>query len=201
MLPGPVVLVDIDTQRDFLEPGGALFIPGAPAIIPNLARLTKFALEHRIPVLATACAHRPDDPELLRFPPHCMIGTPGQARIAATARPDSVVLDLTERLARKIPAHLTLQKCELDLFSRSDADAIVARYSEANPTFVVYGVATDYCVSAAVDGLLKRGCCVAIVADAVRAIDTSAEADILTGFARRGVLLTVTAVSCSATTA
>ncbi len=62
--------------------------------------------------------------------------------------------------------------------------------------FVVYGVATDYCVRAAVEGLLRRRCQVAIVADAVRAIDSSAEPLILTDFARRGVLLTVTGVVC-----
>ena len=58
MLDGPQVFVDIDTQRDFLEPNGALFVPGSDLIVPNLARLTKYALEHRIPVLATACATR-----------------------------------------------------------------------------------------------------------------------------------------------
>ena len=55
MLDGPLVFVDVDTQRDFLEPDGALAIPGAEAILPNLARLTAFARRQGIPVLATAC--------------------------------------------------------------------------------------------------------------------------------------------------
>jgi nicotinamidase/pyrazinamidase len=196
MLPGPLVLLDIDTQRDFLEHDGALFIPGSDAIIPNLARLTSFAIHAQVPVIATACAHVPDDPELKQFPPHCMAGTPGQARIAATARQDSTVLSLAERLVGEIPAHLTLLKRELDLFSRPDADALVARYNQPKPTFLVYGVATDYCVRAAVSGLLARECRTAIVTDAVWAIEASAEAGILTDFARRGVLLTVTVVVC-----
>jgi nicotinamidase/pyrazinamidase len=198
MLAGPLVFVDIDTQRDFLEPTGSLYVPGAGEIIPNLARLSEFARSHHIPVLASACAHHLDDAELARFPPHCLAGTPGQERIPATAALGSVVLELDERLTGELPPHLTLHKRELDVFSRPDADELIARYSrrQPQPLFLVYGVATDYCVRAAVEGLLKRRCRVAIVVDAIRAIDPAAEAGLLTDFARRGVLLTVTDVVC-----
>ncbi len=197
MLEDPIVFVDIDTQRDFLEPTGALYIRGSAEILPNLRRLTQFAHLHRIPVLATSCAHHPDDPELNVFPPHCMAGTIGQERMAETAWPDSVVLDVDERLGGVLPPHLTLLKRELDVFSRLDADELVAQYNETSPTFVVYGVATDYCVRAAVEGLLQRHCRVAIVTDAIRAIDASAEASILTRFAQSGVLLTMTTAVCN----
>src|SRR3954467_8836544 len=92
MLAGPLVFVDIDTQRDFLEPTGALFIPGSGAILASLARLTAFARTRGIPVLATACAHTADDPEFPQFPPHCMVGTPGQERVAETTWPGGEVL-------------------------------------------------------------------------------------------------------------
>jgi len=197
MLEGPLVFVDIDTQRDFLEPAGALFVPGSTEILPNLARLTQFATNHHIPILATACAHAADDPELTRFPPHCMAGTTGQERVRATSCPHSVVLSVAERLVGDLPRHLTLQKRELDVFTRPDADDVVARYNRDRSTFVVYGVATDYCVLVNVEGLLNRQCRVAIVIDAIRAIDSSSEAGILTDFARRGALLTVTEVVCA----
>ena len=87
MLDGPLVFVDIDTQRDFLEPSGALYVAGSQEILPNLERLTRFAQTHRIPILATACAHSADDPELTQFPPHCMAGTEGQKRVSETDRP------------------------------------------------------------------------------------------------------------------
>ncbi|MBX6316059.1 MAG: isochorismatase family protein, partial [Isosphaeraceae bacterium] len=83
MLDGPFVFVDIDTQRDFLEPTGALYVPGSSAILPQLARLTACARDRLIPVLATACAHRLDDPDPEPFPPHCLVGTPGQGRVWA----------------------------------------------------------------------------------------------------------------------
>jgi nicotinamidase/pyrazinamidase len=196
MLDGPLVFVDIDTQRDFLEPTGALFVPGSEPIIPNLGRLTEFARAHAIPVLATACAHSADDPELRHFPPHCMIGTPGQGRIAATAWPEGEVLTPDALHFGDLPHHLTIQKRDLDLFSHPDADRLIGLYRRPHPTFVVYGVASDYCVKAAVCGLLNRGSSVAVVVDAIRAIDQAGEPEILTEFVRRGALLTLTSVVC-----
>ena len=101
-----------------------------------------------------------------------------------------------ERLDGDLPRHLTLQKRELDVFSRPDAGDLIARYNWNGPAFVAYGVATDYCVRVNVEGLLQQQCRVAIVIDAIRAIDRSVEAGILTDFARRGALLTVTDVVC-----
>jgi nicotinamidase/pyrazinamidase len=197
MLEGPLVFVDIDTQHDFLDVTGALYVSGSADILPNLQRLTQFARARHIPTIATSCAHEPDDPELKIFPPHCMAGSAGQERVPATACAESVVLEVDDRLTAEIPAHLTLFKRELDVFGRADADEIFERYQQRKPTFVVYGVATDYCVRAAVLGLLERKYRVAIVADAVRAIDQAAESTILTDFARRGGLMTLTEIVCS----
>jgi nicotinamidase/pyrazinamidase len=196
MLDGPLVFVDIDTQRDFLEESGALYVSGSRSILPNLERLSRFAAERGIPVVATACCHSPDDSELSQFPPHCMAGTDGQRRVVATECPGSVVLGAVDRLEGPLPRHLTLQKQAFDVFSRPDAGELVARYDEAKPTFVVYGVATDYCVRAAVEGLLARGCRVAVVADAVRAIDPDAEADLFRDWTDRGAVLVMTDVVC-----
>jgi nicotinamidase/pyrazinamidase len=196
MLDGPLVFVDIDTQRDFLEPTGALFVPGSEAIIPNLELLTGFARTHDIPVLATACAHSADDPEFRQFPPHCMVGTPGQERISATAWPGGEVLSPEALHFGDLPHHLTIQKRALDLFSHPDADRLIGLYRRPHPTFVVYGVATDYCVKAAVCGLLNRGSSVAVVVDAIRAIDQAGEPEVLAEFVRRGALLTLTGVVC-----
>jgi nicotinamidase/pyrazinamidase len=197
MLEGPQVFLDVDTQRDFMEENGALYIARSSEIVANLARLTQFATRNGISVLATACSHHSDDPELTQFPPHCMAGTDGQKRIAATARSDSVILPVGSRLRGELPPHLTLEKGEYDIFSRRDSGELIDRYNEIGPLFVVYGVATDYCVKKAVEGLLLRQCRAAIVVDAIRPFDPAAEPAILTDFARRGALLTVTRVVCA----
>jgi nicotinamidase/pyrazinamidase len=199
MLDGPLVFVDVDTQRDFLHPDGALAIAGAEAILGNLARLTGFARERGIPILATACAHTIDEADPEPFPPHCLVGSAGAERVEATAWEGSHVVAPGEphRLSGDpVPAHVTLQKTRYDVFSAPAAEAVFAHLGRGGATFVVYGVATDYCVKAAVEGLLGRGYPVALVVDAVRAVDPEAEPAILSEFARRGVLLVLTEVVC-----
>src|SRR5208337_4207265 len=142
MLEGPQVFVDIDTQRDFLEPTGALFVPGSTVLVPHLARLTRFASDQRIPILATACAHTPDDPELETFPPHCMIGTAGQERVEATFCAGTVLYDVHAKVPAEAPPHLTLLKRQYDLFTHPHAAELIALYAVGHPIFVVYGVAT-----------------------------------------------------------
>jgi nicotinamidase/pyrazinamidase len=198
MFEGPLVFVDVDTQRDFLDPSGALYVPGSGAILDNLRRLTECARSRGARVLATACSHTADDPELRQFPPHCLAGTPGQARVGETAweGPGAAVLGPSDRLTGPLPAHLTVEKREFDVFSHPDADRLVALYNQDRPTFVVYGVATDYCVAAAARGLLARGCRVAVVVDAVRAIDPDRESDVFADLTDRGAVLTLTAAVC-----
>mgnify|MGYP000917587896 CR=1 FL=1 len=194
MMKGPLVFVDVDTQLDFMGPTGALPVPGAEAIVPNLRRLTEYARAHGVPVIATACAHTLDEPDPEPFPPHCLIGTAGQARIDATAWPAGRVVRLGEDCddADLASEHLTIEKCRYDVFTSPSMGRVVAHHLGGSPTFVVYGVATDYCVKAAVLGLLERGAKVAVVVDAVRAVDPTAEAGVLAEFTAKGALLVAT---------
>ena len=195
-IPGSRTFLDIDTQRDFLDPGGSLFLPGSESIRPNLAQLTRYARDHAIPVIATACAHRLDDPDPEPFPPHCLVGSKGQQRIKETDWPGSLVLGPDDRFTGdRPPPHLTIQKRKYDVFTHSDFERILGIYRET--TFVIYGVATDYCVRCAAEGLLARGKPVALVADAIRPVDPQAEPAILTDLVHRGAGLTRTDLVCA----
>lgn len=192
-----LVFVDVDTQRDFLDEDGALYVPDARAIRPRLARLIRQARDLGIPVIATACAHRLDDPDPEPFPPHCLVGTPGHDRVPETSEPHSVVVPPDEAGDLAIESrHVTLHKRSYDVFTNPNTDRVVAARRVGDPTFVVFGVATDYCVRAAALGLIARGARVAIVADAVRAVDPAAEPAVLTELVRRGATLTVTERVC-----
>ena len=88
-----IVFWEVDAQVDFMLPGGALYVPGAEKIIPNLKRLVDAAQRTHTPLISSADAHPPDDPEFKRFnfPPHCVKGTRG-ADLIAEAR--AAIFDL-----------------------------------------------------------------------------------------------------------
>lgn len=169
-----MVFVDVDTQIDFMLPEGHLYVPGAETIIPNLARLMKFALEHRVPVVSSVDAHPRDDPEFQQFPPHCVKGTPGQQKIPETLLPirtlllneDQPPIADTEFAAVQ---QWMLEKQKFDLFTNVNAVRLFSRLGAER--FVVFGVATEYCVKAAVLGLLRLGKPVTLVLDATRGIE------------------------------
>ena len=64
---------------------------------------------------------------------------------------------------------IVLEKQTLDIFESLHADALVQRLGDA-AEFVVFGVVTEYCVSCAVKGLLKRKRRVAVVRDAIETL-------------------------------
>ena len=78
-----MIFFDIDTQHDFMDADGALAVPDADAIKPNLERLLRGASEYGLLTISSRCAHEPGDAEFEIFPPHCLEGTRGAERIFA----------------------------------------------------------------------------------------------------------------------
>lgn len=175
-----VAFFDVDTQFDFMDPAGALYVPGAETLRGNLRKLTAFAGRRRIPVVASADAHPPDDPEFKVFPPHCLKGSPGARRIPETRIGGAAVVEAGAPFHRlpplRRPARVVIEKCVYNVFTNPAADRVVRSVGARD--WVVYGVATDYCVRAAAMGLRKRGYGVTVVEDAIRAVapDTGAKA-------------------------
>jgi len=66
-------LLIIDMLNDFVHPKGALYIPGAEKIIPNVKRELDRAHQSGIPVIYVNDAHQPDDPEFKVWPKHAVI--------------------------------------------------------------------------------------------------------------------------------
>ncbi len=62
-----------------------------------------------------------------------------------------------------------LEKQKFDLFTNVNADALLRRLAAGR--YIVFGVATEYCVKAAVLGLLRLGKPVSLVLDAIRGIE------------------------------
>jgi nicotinamidase/pyrazinamidase len=142
-----------------------------------MKRLTDAAREGRVLIVGDACMHTPDDPEFERFPPHCIRGTPG-AEIIPETRADKV-LSIPNRTDAAVPQDLSeyqqiiLEKQTLNVFDNPNAEAVlkhIARFTDANAEFCVFGVVTEYCVRLAAKGLLERGRRVALVRDAIETL-------------------------------
>lgn len=165
-----MVFVDIDTQFDFMDPKGSLFVPGAPEITSNLASLVSYANKKAVPIIASVDAHPNEDPEFSQFPPHCVRNTPGQEKVAATLVKSAIVVAQSKQdfsLPEKINS-IVLEKTIFSIFGNENAENIFQTLDAEN--YFVFGVATDYCVKAAVLGLLQRGYSVTVVEDAISGV-------------------------------
>jgi len=191
------VFYDVDTQNDFMNKDGALYVPDAELIKPNLAVLTQFARTNGLRVVGSVDRHfgdeklKPYELELVRwggpFPDHCMDGTPGQWKIKETALNNALFVEnpapgaqngkSDEQIARlaAINKNIFFEKQGYSVFPIEDCPG-GNKYAErflkqmkVNEA-VVYGVATDFCVRAAVLGMQQRGVQCYVVEDAIKGV-------------------------------
>jgi nicotinamidase/pyrazinamidase len=186
---------EVDVQRDFMLPGGNLYVPGAEKLLPNIRKLTDAARRGQVFLVSHGCFHTPNDPEFKIFPPHCVKGTAG-AELVPEALTEKVVRVPNEADA-KLPEDLAsyqqilLEKQTLNIFESRHADELL-RKLEKKAEFVVFGVVTEYCVRFAAKGLLERGRQVAIVRDAIETLKKEDGENALGELNRAGARLTTT---------
>jgi nicotinamidase/pyrazinamidase len=190
------VFVDVDTQHDFCAPGGALFVSGAPAAMAPCARLVRAAVATGAPLVGSVDSHAHDAWEFAtnpylgpkgekpNFPPHCVKGTPGWLKLPETLpeRFYFVPVIPDEGAAGRIPAGtqaIYFEKEVYSLFANPNAARVLDAVAPSGPVeFVVFGVATDYCVRAAALGLVewirerpaRAGSRVVVADDAIAAV-------------------------------
>ena len=176
-----LLFLNIDTQVDFIDPDGKLYVEGSESLRPVLEKLTRLASEKSIRVVNTADYHYPDSPEIdsspdfvKTFPEHCMAGSCGVEFIEETDPENPFIFDwnkeylITPDLFETAKyRNLIIRKDAFDVFAGSPHIESIMKY--LNPeTIVVYGVATNVCVDAGVKGLRKRGKEIYVVEDAIK---------------------------------
>ena len=164
---------EVDVQADFMLPGGKLYVPGAEKILPNIRKLTDAARRGEVFLVSHGCFHPANDPEFKQFPPHCLKGTPGAELVPEALAKNFVRVknDANASLPEDLSKYqqIILEKETLDVFESRHADELVERLG-STAEFVVFGVVTEYCVSCAVKGLLRRKRRVAVVRDAIETL-------------------------------
>jgi len=228
-----IVFWDVDTQVDFMTPpeqGGRLYVKnpndandaGAMRIVPELERLSSYARVHGILRVATGDWHTLEHGEIdaenpdfrTTYPPHCMADETGSQKIPETRLRDPVVVPLgaaddearsAVRTARGSGRDIWIHKEEFSCFTGNAATEALIEELDSD-AFVVYGVALDVCVKAAVEGMLDRGKQVWVVEDATWGLGLEDKEQLLARWAARGArrvrtddILSGTAPSADAT--
>jgi nicotinamidase/pyrazinamidase len=180
-----------------MDSTGALYVPDAKAILPNIERLLRAAGERKVMTISSRCAHEPDDPEFEIFPPHCIDGAPGAERVfadlPALPRQEIAVDAVADSQTRLQPAtHYIVKKKVFDLFSNRWLEGLRQRGDFKGERCVVFGVATDYCVRACALGLAEAGARVLIVEDAVRGVSGETTSRTINEMRAAGVEFTTT---------
>ena len=79
------ILVDVDTQHDFVVPGGALYVDAPASVRDAVRRELEAAVHGGDPIVGSVDSHAWDAWEFVGnggpFPPHCVKGTAGWLRI------------------------------------------------------------------------------------------------------------------------
>ncbi len=178
-------VVVVDTQWDFMAAEGALSVGGAAALVaPMQAWLTALKPEETAGILFTFDTHFVEtyaaSPEAAMFPIHCVRGTQGWRNMLDVALVDAA-----------IPAW-RIEKGVFDMWAEPGLAIEDARESDRPTTpreeffagvaasgvtdVTVVGVAADYCVRWAVEGLIARGFAVTVPAGLTRGIERQIEA-------------------------
>ena len=162
------LLIDVNTQRDFCETGGAFPVANVSQLIPQLRRMIAWALRNETPVLSSIDAHRPCELPADR-PTCCVDGTDGQRKLDFTlltscARVDAdntliVPLEIFEHYQQVI-----FRKRTDDLLSNPKVERLCTHLNVGE--FFVIGNSLECSVKSLVLGLLARSKKVSVVLDA-----------------------------------
>ena len=198
-----IVFWDVDTQFDFMQPEGKLYVPGAETIIPKVSEARQFAIENGYSIVADIDWHSRDNKEISEtpdfketFPPHCMAGEPGGERVGFLGDVPIEYIEIDEMdtgairaLIRKEQFHIVIRKNSLDVFDNPNTDKLVELIKPKR--VIVFGVALDFCVYHVVRGLSKfSDIKLCLLKDAVKGLEVRPEQEILDEFRRMGVEIT-----------
>ncbi len=162
------VILDLNTQCDFLLPGGALPVANRGDLMPRIRQIMNWARLNLTPVISSLEAHRPSE-SFKGLPPHCLDHTLGQKKLPFTLMPTRILLmgdntsDLPLDPFRKYQ-QVIFTKRNADFLSNPKADRLINGI--APNYWIIFGVTATHCVKSVALGLLARHQKVVVVRDA-----------------------------------
>jgi len=172
---------NVDTQEDFIDQSGKLYVQGAEEIRPVLKQITDFAKSEGIRVVNTCDYHHINSEELsstpdfeTSFPQHCLAGSSGAEFISETLPESPILIDWDLEIAIYAEfdnperfRNIVIRKDAFDVFTGNPYADKIVQILQPDQVFV-YGVSTNVCVDKAVIGLSERGIKVFVFEDAIK---------------------------------
>jgi nicotinamidase-related amidase len=187
------VLIDIDTQRDFLLPSGNACINNHAEVLANIRRVIAWARRRGVQIISTAEVH-PDNngSSLVKY---CVDGTRGQKKIRYTLLSDRI--SFPADALNPLPPDLLRAYRQVILHKRTsnpfDEPRIERLFTEVQANeFILIGTGAEDAVEATAIGLLHRGKNVRVVVDAIGGHDKRKESMALRKMKAKGAKLVKT---------
>lgn len=162
------VLIDVDTQKDFLLATGKVCIRNHRRVLGHIRRIMAWARSRGVPVISLAEVH-PNNNGDSEYD-YCMDGTEGQKKVRYTLMDNRISFpadgntDLPRDMLRLYKQIILHKRC-VDPFQEPRIDRLLSEVRASE--FIIIGSTVEGAVKATALGLLQRGKNVTVVADAV----------------------------------
>jgi nicotinamidase-related amidase len=166
------VLVDVDTQKDFLIACGTSCIKNHRRVLMNIRRVYAWARTKHIRVVSTSLCKPGKNGDNF-----CIAGTDGQKKVSYTLRNKRFIFeadnstDLSRDLFTRFDQIILNKRCE-NPFDEPRVERLLTELKADE--FVVIGALGEGAVASTVLGLLQRGKRVVVLTDAVGVLDRHA---------------------------
>lgn len=173
-------LLVVDYQNDFADPAGSLSVAGAEELAPTINAAIRSAVEHGALVVATQDWHPESTPHFATdggpWPVHCVGGSWGAELHPSLELPADAPRIRKGTNGEDGYSGFTVREPDSDLETPTELEPILRARDVRR--IVVCGLATDYCVRAtALDGV-RLGFEVALMTDAVAAVNLRPDAGV-----------------------
>jgi len=178
-----MIVYDVDTQKDFMNPDGALSVPGAETIVGAISKVMETANKNDILVVGSVDAHPIDDKEFEVYPPHCVVDTEGQEKIPETLIHNDSFVYTVPNTGNGLDMYVAdgcgqiyFEKQTYNIWDKTlgqpDNLQTILRSADVKDIYVM-GVASNVCVIAAVEGFVERKYKVHVISDAIKGLTIS----------------------------
>ncbi|MCK4658095.1 MAG: isochorismatase family protein [Phycisphaerae bacterium] len=162
------VLVDLNTQRDFLGEDRPCRVLNAERLVPTLRDIVAWAKRNEVPLISSMDSHRREESVEEGLPPHCLDGSEGQRKLRFTVLQSCVSVEGDNTLTLPLDLfqgyqQVIFRKRTPDLLGNPKADRFLTQLRVGE--YIIFGLGLERSVKALALGLLARNRRVTVISD------------------------------------